>query len=88
MRQRHHHPVGIDAGHRGGVLGIPANPGANQSAREWALSRVDAAVAAATRQPAGTLLLRSDRLTPAELADEVLAAAGLSQAHGDGKRMR
>ena len=68
--------------------GIPANPAANQSAREWALSRVDAAVAAATRQPAGTLLLRSDRLTPAELADEVLAAAGVSQAHGDGKRMR
>ena len=68
--------------------GIPANSAANQSAREWALSRVDAGVAAATRQPAGTLLLRSDRLTPAELADEVLAAAGLSQAHGDGKRMR
>src|SRR5580704_16117905 len=54
-------------------------------AREWALSRVDAA--AATRQPAGTLLLRSDRLTPAELADEVLAAADLRQAHGDGKRI-
>ena len=69
-------------------VGIPANPGANQSAGEWALSRVDAAVAAATRQPTGTLLLRSDRLTPAELADEVLAPAGLSQAHGDGKRMR
>ena len=67
-------------------VGIPANPGANQSAREWALSRVDAAVAAATRQPAGTLLLRSDRLTPAELADEVLAAADLRQAQGDGKR--
>ena len=32
--------------------------------------------AAATRQPGGTLLLRSDRLTPAELADEVLATAG------------
>jgi hypothetical protein len=57
-------------------VGIPANPGANQSAREWALSRVDAAVEAATRQPGGTLLLRSDRLTPAELADEVLATAG------------
>jgi predicted kinase len=57
-------------------VGIPANRGANQSAREWALSRVDAAVTAATRQPGGTLLLRSDRLTPAELADEVLAAAG------------
>jgi hypothetical protein len=55
-------------------------------AREWALSRVDAAVAATTRQPAGTLLLRSDRLNPAELADEVLAAADLRQAHGDGQR--
>jgi hypothetical protein len=36
-------------------------------------------VAAAARQPAGTLMLRSDRLTPAELADEVLTAAGLSE---------
>ena len=33
--------------------------------------------AAAARQPAGTLLLRSDKLTPAGLADEVLAAADL-----------
>ena len=64
------------------------NPRANQPAREWALNRVDAAVAAAARQPGGTLMLRSDKLTPAELADEVLAAAGLSQAGGDGKRMR
>ena len=61
-------------------VGIPVNPGANQSAREWALSRVDAAIAAAARQPGGTLMLRSDRLTPAELADEVLAAADLRQA--------
>jgi hypothetical protein len=37
---------------------------------------VDEAVAAAARQPGGTLLLRSDRRTPAELADEVLARAG------------
>jgi hypothetical protein len=29
-------------------------------------------------------MLRSDRLTPAELADEVLARAGLRQVHGDG----
>jgi predicted kinase len=57
--------------------GIPGNQRANQSARQWALSRVDAAVVAAARQPEGTLMLRSDRLTPAELADEVLAAAGL-----------
>jgi hypothetical protein len=60
---------------------ISRNPGANQPAREWALSRVDAAIAAAARQPGGTLMLRSDRLTPAELADEVLAAAGLRQLH-------
>jgi AAA domain len=60
-------------------VGIPVKLGANQSAREWALSRVDAAIAAAARQPGGTLMLRSDRLTPAELADEVLAAAGLRQ---------
>jgi gluconate kinase len=59
--------------------GPPRNPGANQSAREWAFSRVDAAVAAASRQPGGTLMLRSDRLSPAELADEVLAAAGVRQ---------
>jgi hypothetical protein len=31
-------------------------------------------VAAAARQPTGTLTLRSDKLTPAELADEVMAA--------------
>jgi predicted kinase len=58
---------------------VSDNPGANQSAREWAFSRVDAAIVAAARQPGGTLMLRSDRLTPAELADEVLAAAGLRQ---------
>jgi hypothetical protein len=57
----------------------PDNPGANQPAREWAFSRVDAAISAAARQPNGTLMLRSDKLTPAELADEVLAAAGLRQ---------
>lgn len=54
---------------------IPANP----DALDWALTRVDAAVAAAAAQPSGTLMLRSDRLTPAELADEVLAAAGVSR---------
>ena len=70
------------------VNGIPDNFETNQSAREWALIRIDAAVVAAARQPGGTLMLRSDRLTPAELADEVLAAAGLRQPHGDGKRMR
>ncbi|HEY1343548.1 MAG TPA: AAA family ATPase [Streptosporangiaceae bacterium] len=67
---------------------IPGNPEADQSARGFGLGHVDAAVAAAARQPGGTLRLRSDTLTPAELADEVLAGAGLRQAHADGKRMR
>ena len=70
------------------VDGIPDNFETSQSAREWALSRIDAAMVAAARQPGGTLMLRSDRLTPAELADEVLARADLRQAHGDGKRTR
>ena len=52
------------------------------------MTGVDEIVAAAARQPGGTLMLRSDRLTPAELADEVLAAAGLSQVNADGKPMR
>src|SRR6202042_199802 len=43
----------------------PDTLGAVQPAREWAFSRVDAAIAAAARQPRGTLMLRSDRLTPA-----------------------
>ena len=38
------------------------------------MTGVDEIVAAAARQPGGTLMLRSDRLTPAELADEVLEA--------------
>ncbi len=66
----------------------PGNPEAAQSAREWTLSRVDAAVLAAARQPGGTLMLRSDRLTPAELADEVLARANLPRVHADAKPMR
>lgn len=51
------------------VLG---NLESGQSALEWALSRMDPAADA--HQPDGTLVLRSDLLTPAELADEVLAA--------------
>jgi len=60
---------------------IAGSPEADQSPRGFGLRYVEAAVAAAARQPGGTLMLRSDRLTPAELADEVLAAAGLSQVH-------
>jgi hypothetical protein len=49
----------------------------DQAARETGMPGVNEMVAAAARQPAGTLLLRSDRLTPAQLADQVLARAGL-----------
>ncbi len=56
----------------------------DQGARKLGMTGVDEMVAAAARQPAGTLMLRSDRLTPAELADEVMAKAGLRQVHGDG----
>jgi hypothetical protein len=57
----------------------PDNPEWDRAASEFGLTSVDEAVAAAARQPGGTLLLRSDRLTPAELADEVLARADLRQ---------
>jgi hypothetical protein len=64
---------------------VSTNPKVDQSAREFCLSHVDAAVDAAARQPGGTLMLRSDRLTPADLADEVLARAGLrATSVGDG----
>jgi hypothetical protein len=52
------------------------------------MTGVDEMVAAAARQPAGTLLLRSDKLTSAELADEVLVTAHLRQDHADRKRIR
>jgi len=60
----------------------------DQAAREFGMTGVDEMVAAAASQPVGTLMLRSDRLTPAELADEVLARADLREVHRDGKRMR
>jgi gluconate kinase len=44
-------------------------------AREVGMTGLDEIVAAAARQPRGTLMLRSDRLTPAELADKVREAA-------------
>ena len=47
----------------------------DQDAREFGMTGVAEMVAAAARQPDGTLMLRSDRLTPAELADKVLARA-------------
>jgi gluconate kinase len=63
-----------------GLVGDDRGAEAGQSPRlTWAMMRVGMAVAAAGRQPEGTLILRSDRLTTAELADEVLAAAGLGE---------
>jgi len=49
----------------------------DQAAREFGMTGVEEMVAAAARQPRGTLMLRSDRLTPAELADEVLVRGTL-----------
>ena len=46
----------------------------DEVARVAGMTGVDEIVAAAARQPRGTLMLRSDLLTPAELADEVLEA--------------
>jgi predicted kinase len=53
----------------------PARPQGDQAARELGMTGVDEAVAAAARQPGGTLMLQSDKLSPAELAAEVLARA-------------
>jgi hypothetical protein len=73
----------VDAGVlRGRLNARGTRPGKDwdQAARELGMTGVDEIVAAASRQPDGTLVLRSDTLTPAGLADEVLAAAGLGQA--------
>jgi hypothetical protein len=53
----------------------PGDPVREQRVREFGLGHVDAAVAVAARQPPGTLLLRADQLSPADLAAEVLARA-------------
>jgi predicted kinase len=57
-----------------------------QGARKVGMTGVDEMVAAAARQPAGTLMLRSDRLTPAELADEVMAKAIAGQGLAGSRR--
>jgi len=44
----------------------------DEVAREAGMTGVDEIVAAAARQPSGTLMLRSDLLTPAQLADRVM----------------
>lgn len=52
---------------------VPDDPEHDQQAREFCLRNLDRAIAAATRMPPGTLLLRSDKQTPEELADEVMS---------------
>jgi hypothetical protein len=42
------------------------------------MTGVDEMAAAAACQPDGPLMLRSDRLTPADLADQLLARAGVN----------
>jgi hypothetical protein len=51
---------------------VPDDPERDQQAREFGLRNAGRGIAAAARVPPGTLLLRSDKLTPGELADEVL----------------
>lgn len=50
--------------------------GGSEAALNWAMARVTAWSDAGSEQSGETLILRSDELTPAELADEVLAAVG------------
>ena len=54
-----------------------SHPGGDwdRGARQLGMTGVDEMVAAAARQPSGTLMLRSDKLTPAELAEQVHAVA-------------
>ncbi len=69
---------------RGRLNARMTHPGAewdDVAPHKFGMPNVEEMVAAATRQPAGTLMLRSDRLTPAELADEVLTAADLAEIH-------
>jgi hypothetical protein len=51
---------------------VPDDPERDQQSRDFGLRNLDRGIAAAARVPPGTLLLRSDKLAPAELADEVL----------------
>jgi hypothetical protein len=52
---------------------VPDDPARDRQTRDFCLRNAGRGIAAAARVPPGTLLLRSDKLTPAELADEVLS---------------
>ena len=53
---------------------VENNPRADEEARQFRLGNVNRCVAARDELPAGTLVLRGDQYTPAELADQVLQA--------------
>lgn len=53
---------------------IDGNPEADAQARQFRLANVDRCVAATDELPPGTLVLRGDQHSPAELADQVLRA--------------
>ena len=57
-------------------LNARARPGWEweKTAKQVGMTGIDEMVAAAARQPRGTLMLRSDKLAPPELADKVMAA--------------
>jgi hypothetical protein len=55
---------------------IDGNAAADAEARLFSLGNVDRCVAARDELPADTLVLSGDKHTPAELADQVLAALG------------
>ena len=54
----------------------PGDPDRDERARQWRLKNIGRCVAAAKEQPEHTVMLRSDRMDPSQLADAVLAAAG------------
>jgi len=54
----------------------PGDPDRDESARQFRLKNIGRCVAAAKEQPEHTVMLRSDLMTPSQLADAVLAAAG------------
>ena len=52
----------------------------DQQGRDFCLRNLDRGIAAAARVPPGTLLLRSDKLTPDELADPAAGRVRLTPA--------
>ena len=62
----------VDERYYGEVVGGLCGTG-EQVAHAFRLKNIDRCVAAAARQPADTLMLRSDLQTPAQLADAVMA---------------